>query len=70
MFGDTINSWSRSNIEVEAGVVQLDLRREERQSERLQRSWQKDNGQKIAECFQTLKAKTEEAQEKISHHSG
>ena len=25
----------------------------------------KDNGQKIAECFQTLKDKTEEAQEKI-----
>ena len=52
-------------LEVEAGVVPLELRREDMAVREVTKIMAKVNGQKIAECFQTWKATTEEAQEKI-----
>ena len=57
--GDTNNSWSRSTIEVEAGAVPLILRREDLAVREITKIMAKDNGQKIAECFQIWKAKTD-----------
>ena len=51
-------------LEVEAGVVPLDLRREDLAVREITKIMAKDNGQKIAECFKTWKDKTE-AQVKI-----
>ena len=52
-------------LEVGAGVVPLDLRREDLAVREITMIMAKDNGQKISECFQTWKAKTKEDQEKI-----
>ena len=52
-------------LEVEAEVLPLDLRREDLAVTEITKIMAKDNGQKIAECFQTWKAMIEEAQERI-----
>ena len=52
-------------LEVEAGVVPLDLRREGLEVIEITKIMANDNGQKISECFHTWKAKTEDAKEKI-----
>ena len=52
-------------LEVEAGTVPLDLRQEGLEVVEITKIMANDNGQKISECFQTWKAKTEKAQEKI-----
>ena len=56
MFGDTPTTADLEALEVEAGAVPLDLRREGLEVVEISKIMAKDNGQKISKCFQTWKA--------------
>ena len=52
-------------LEVEAGIMPLDLRREELAVRELVKTMAKDKNEEIAKCFETWKYQTEEIPEKI-----
>ena len=55
-------------LEVEAGIMPLDLRRDELAVRELVKIMAKDKNEEVAKCFETWKYQTGEIPEKICHH--